>query len=294
MGRGWYQASSAARACFDEANEVLELIRGAALSALCFEGPPEALNRTDVSQPAIFACSIASWRGMMEQRGLAPSDAPIGGCAGLSLGEYTALCLAGSIAFADALRLVSLRGTAMQEAAETTPSGMVALIGATAEQAAEVCEAARGGDVLVCANFNAPGQVVISGSKSACARAESVAAEKGLRAQALSVAGAFHSPLMAPAAERLRAALAQVEVREPRCPVMSNVTGTEHAGGAESIRARLVEQLTSPVRWEANCRAMLNGWKGEYLELAPGRTLAGMMKRIDRAMKVSSLDSPQE
>lgn len=294
MGRAWAQASPASRACLDEADAVLGTIQGTRLSALCFDGPAEILNRTDVSQPAIFACSVASWRGMLEKGSLSPSDVHIAGCAGLSLGEYTALHLAGSIGFADALRLVALRGRAMQDAAEAKPSGMVALIGATPEQAAEVCDAARGPDVLVCANFNAPGQVVISGSKAACARAEAAASERGLRAQALAVAGAFHSPIMAPAAERLREALRRVEVGEPRCPVMSNVTGAPHETGPDAIRTRLVEQLTSPVRWEANCRAMLSGWTGEFLELAPGRTLAGMMKRIDRAFKVSSLDVPQE
>lgn len=294
MGRAWAAASPAARACLDEADYILGPFHGARLSTLCFEGPAEALNRTDVSQPAIFACTVASWRGMLDTRSLAPSDAQIGGCSGLSLGEYTALHLAGSISFGDALGLVSLRGRAMQQAAEATPSGMVALIGATPEQASEVCDAARGEDVLVCANFNAPGQVVISGSKAACARAEAVAGTRGLRAQALAVAGAFHSPIMAPAAAQLGAALSRVEVREPKCPVMSNVTGKAHEGGPEAIRARLVEQLTSPVRWEANCRAMISGWTGEFLELAPGRTLAGMLKRIDRAFKVSSLDVPQE
>jgi [acyl-carrier-protein] S-malonyltransferase len=181
---------------------------------------------------------------------------------------------------------------------------MVALIGADEAQTTELCNKARGSDVLVPANFNCPGQIVISGSIAACQRAVEIAGTSGLRAQPLPVAGAFHSPLMAPAAERLAAALAKTPIKPPRCPVMSNVTGTAHAPNAgrtieDSIRARLVEQLTSPVRWEQDCRSLLamsstggGGGPAEWHELAPGRSLMGMMRRIEKATKVETHDEP--
>jgi [acyl-carrier-protein] S-malonyltransferase len=159
---------------------------------------------------------------------------------------------------------------------------------------------ARGSDVLVCANFNAPGQVVLSGSKSAIERAAAVAPEKGLRATALAVAGAFHSPLMAPAAQRLSAALSRTEIREPRCPVYSNVTAQKHAPSAgrtivDSIRQALVDQLTSPVRWEQSCRHLLSAVPAgaQVHEVAPGVTLAGLMRRIDKPTKVITHDQPE-
>jgi [acyl-carrier-protein] S-malonyltransferase len=194
---------------------------------------------------------------------------------------------------------------------------MVALIGADEAQANELCEKVLAGchhapsgvpdatrsvavpntQTLVPANFNCPGQIVISGSIAACTRAVAVAGEMGLRAQPLAVAGAFHSPLMAPAAERLAAALKSTPIKPPRCPVMSNVTGVQHAPSLgrtieDSIRARLVEQLTSPVRWEQDCRTLLSGPAGEWHELAPGRSLMGMMRRIDKAAKVETHDEP--
>jgi [acyl-carrier-protein] S-malonyltransferase len=209
--------------------------------------------------------------------------------------------VAGAIGFEDGLRLVALRGRAMQETAEGVPSGMVALIGADEEQAQAVCERAAGGEVLVCANFNAPGQVVVSGTAGACERAVGVAGGMGLRAAVLPVAGAFHSPLMAPAAARLGEALAATAIEEPRCPVMSNVTALPHAGigagsMADGIRRRLVEQLTSPVRWAGCCEWLIGNGGGlggsEFVELSPGKALGGLMRRIDRGTRVKSYDDP--
>jgi [acyl-carrier-protein] S-malonyltransferase len=264
------------------------------LSELCFSGPADVLNRTDVSQPAIFAVSGASFAGG-QKSWVDNWDTPITGAAGLSLGEYTALYVAGAISFEDGLRLVALRGRAMQDAAAATPGGMVALIGADEAQAEGVCERARRGDVLVCANFNAPGQVVVSGSKGACERAVAEAEGAGLKASPLAVAGAFHSPLMQPAAQRLEAALAATAIGDPGFPVLANVTGQPHRaeGGvtmAESIRRRLVEQLTSPVRWSACCQWLVASVPGAFVELAPGKTLSGLMRRIDRGTKVLSYD----
>jgi [acyl-carrier-protein] S-malonyltransferase len=232
-------------------------------------------------------------------------EAPLAVAAGLSLGEYTALAVAGAITFEDGLELVTLRGRAMQDAAEGVPSGMVALIGADEAQTNAVCDQARERDVLVPANFNAPGQIVISGSKAACERAVPVATAMGLRATPLQVAGAFHSPIMAPAAERLSAALAKTTIRPARCPVLSNVSGVPHeasgTGAAQDfaarIRAALVQQLTHPVRWAQNAawtvsHAAAGNPQAELHELAPGKTLAGLMRRIDKNAKVIAHDEP--
>lgn len=299
MGKAWYDASPEARKVFDEADAALGDRLGARLTEVCFGGPADALNRTDISQPAIYTVSVASWRGLLAKWSHGNGEAPLAAVAGLSLGEYTALHIAGAFSFLDGLELVTLRGRAMQDAAEASPSGMLALIGADEAQAQAVCDAARGGEVLVCANFNAPGQVVLSGSKGAIERAAAEASAKGLRAAPLAVAGAFHSPLMAPAADRLAQALARTAIRDPRCPVVSNVTAKAHEAApgrtmADSIRQRLVDQLTNPVRWEQGCRYLLStaGAGVQVHELAPGVTLAGLMRRIDKPTKVTTHDQP--
>lgn len=321
MGKSWFEKSPEARAVFERADRVLGDRLGGPLSTLCFAGPTERINQTDVSQPAIYVTSIACWHALLaawNAGGGASTNGNNGGVggggaieahvvatAGLSLGEYTALHLAGAFSFEDGLELVVLRGRAMQDAADaikqadgTPGSGMVALIGADDGQATALCDQARGTEVLVPANYNCPGQIVISGSIAACKRAVEIAGTTGLRAQQLAVAGAFHSPLMAPAAERLAAGLKSTPIKPPRCPVMSNVTGVQHEAGAgrtieDSIRSRLVEQLTSPVRWEQDCRSLLATSTGaEWHELAPGRSLMGMMRRIDKAAKVETHDEP--
>jgi [acyl-carrier-protein] S-malonyltransferase len=316
MGKSWAAASPAAREVFDRADAALGAsIEGVErLSRVCFEGPIETLNRTDVSQPAIYTTSVACWAALRERWGSGEHTPAL--CAGLSLGEYTALHIAGVFGFEEGLRLVAQRGRAMQQAATAVASGMVALIGADEAGAMAVCErslallagdaASAGGpagEVLVPANFNAPGQIVLSGSRAAVAKAESVAGEMGLRATVLQVAGAFHSPIMGPARRELELALGSTLMRPPVCPVLSNVTGRPHgeglADGGEgalvaSIRARLGEQLTSPVRWAQSC-AWAVGAGGAYagvelVELAPGRTLAGLMRRIEKGAKVQSYD----
>jgi [acyl-carrier-protein] S-malonyltransferase len=311
MGKAWAERWPEARRVFEQADALIgrSLPGGVLLSELCFGGDAETLNRTDVSQPAIFVASVACYRGLMASLGVNPDagvpEANILATAGLSLGEYTALHVAGAMGFEEALRLVALRGRAMQDAAEAVPGGMVALIGATEEQAGEVCRLTLqdvGGpgaaQVLVCANFNAPGQIVISGSRAACERAAAAdgpAARLGLRATALPVAGAFHSPLMKPAADRLEAALAKTTIHPPRCPVLSNVTGAPHT--PDRIRSLLVEQLTSPVRWAECVQHLVRtgaqaGGAVEFHELAPGKTLAGLMRRIDKSVKVTNHDEP--
>lgn len=291
MGLAWARSSPAAKAVYDEADTLLTATLGTPLSGLCFEGPADTLNRTDVSQPAIYTASVASYRGLIQELG---HDFPLVATAGLSLGEYTALHLAGSFSFADGLKLVALRGKAMQDAAEAVPSSMVALIGADEDKANALCDAARQGEVLVAANFNAPGQVVISGSVGACDRAEQLAPDHGLRATRLQVAGAFHSPIMQPAADRLAEALAKTPLGTPRCTVMSNVTGAAHGPDPDLIRKHLVEQLTSPVRWAANCEHLAAKHPdADWHELAPGKSLAGMMRRINKAIKVTTHDQPE-
>lgn len=293
MSKLWCEHSDAARSIFQHADETLGDALGAPLSTLCFDGPEDVLNRTDVSQPAIYTASIACFRGWLDSENLTIKEFDLQAAAGLSLGEYTALHLAGAFSFEDGLRLVALRGRAMQEAAEAVDSSMVALIGADEAKADEVCNKARGDDVLVSANFNAPGQVVISGSAAACDRAEKAAAEMSLRATRLAVAGAFHSPIMAPAADQLAEALAATMITAPTCMVMSNVTAKPHTGEPDTIRQRLVDQLTSPVRWAACCEYLIeHGAGAQFHELAPGKTLAGMMRRISRETKVVSHNEP--
>lgn len=306
MGRAWFDKSADAARTFGAADEILGDRLGAKLSELCFNGPEDQLNRTDVAQPALYVCAIASFQaefGNLDASGIAAT-------AGLSLGEYTALHLAQAITFEDGLNLVAIRGRAMQDAAEAADSAMVALIGADEASARELCDdaVAKGDDdwVLVPANFNAPGQVVISGSDAACDLAVQLAGERGLRATKLAVAGAFHSPLMQPAADRLRDALAGVNIVEPRCPVVSNVTALPHQQSAppgsgepadastpELIRHRLVRQLTAPVRWTESCQWIIDHVDGSFHELAPGKVLAGLMRRIDRSAKVTTHDAPQ-
>jgi [acyl-carrier-protein] S-malonyltransferase len=289
MGRAWCDASPAAKHAFDEADQVLGDALGAPLSSLCFEGPGDQLNRTDVAQPALYACSVASYRAMIEREG----ELPLGAAAGLSLGEYTALHLAGVFDFAEGLRLVAQRGRLMQEATEAAASGMVALVGADEEQAASVCETAADGEVLVCANFNAPGQIVLSGHTGACARAVAAADRMGLRATALAVAGAFHSPLMQSAADGMEQALQDAAFHPPKAPVWANVTARPHdPRDVELLKLRLVEQIVNPVRWSETCRGLAGGGTMEFHELAPGAVLRGLMRRIDRKAKVISHDQP--
>ena len=286
MGRVWSETNATVRDTLSEANTILGDRLGPPLTTLCFEGPAEALNRTDVAQPALFAIGVAVWRALAEH------GHRLSGAAGLSLGEYTALVAAGAMDFADGLRVVAERGRLMQEAAVARAGGMVAVIGAEDDVVAQLAGDARDGGVLSCANFNAPGQVVIAGDAEACDRAEALAAERGLRCSRLSVAGAFHSEHMAPAAEGLAKVLESVDLRAPCVPVWSNVTAQPHSSESSTIRANLVAQLTSPVRWAESCQNFPAAGTLEFHESAPGTVLRGLMRRIDRDRKVTSHDEP--
>ncbi|TVQ63976.1 MAG: ACP S-malonyltransferase [Phycisphaerales bacterium] len=296
MAKAWFDHSPEARRVFEEADRVLGDRLSHPIGPLCFEGPANRLNATDAAQPAIFVAGVACAHALAARWQTPVDRLPLAGAAGLSLGEYTALHLAGAMSFEEALELVALRGAAMQDAAEAQSSGMVALIGATEDQAQALCDRCAGDDVLVPANYNAPGQIVISGHAEACQRAADAAPEFGCKATPLVVAGAFHSPLMQPAADRLAEALARTDLRAPRCPVYSNVTGEPHEADPASIRSRLIEQLTSPVRWAQACAKMhadgLLTDPNHVHELAPGKTLAGIMRRIERTVQVQSHDDP--
>jgi [acyl-carrier-protein] S-malonyltransferase len=288
MGKDLYEAFPAAKGVFDRAEGATHL----PLRKLCFEGPAEELARTDICQPAIFTVSaavLAVIRDLLgpERTARFVPDA----MAGLSLGEYTALYLAGSMGLEDALKLVTHRGQAMQQAATAVPSGMVSVLGLDEPKARELCLAAADGEVLVCANFNCPGQIVLSGQIGACRRAEAMAKRFGASgAVALKVAGAFHSPLMKPAADALAGALENVAFKDPGVPVVANVDALPY-NGADQIRPKLLAQLTGAVRWQQCARRMLDDGIERFYEIGPGRVLAGLMRRMDRKAHLVSVNS---
>jgi [acyl-carrier-protein] S-malonyltransferase len=282
MGKSLFDYSASIRELFQSAGRIL----GFDLASICLNGPEDRLNQTDISQPAIYVTSIASYRTAVES-GLFDAGA-VTAYAGLSLGEYTALHLSGAIGFEEGLRLVALRGKYMQEAAVASPSGMVALIGADEAAARKICDENAQGEVLVPANYNAPGQIVLSGSIAACQRAVAAADALGIRAMPLKVAGAFHSPLMQSAANKMTAELARVSFSQPAKTVYSNVTARPHAE-PEAIKRLLVEQIVSPVRWEQTMQALVAAPEARFIELAPGKTLAGLAKRINRRLVVESI-----
>jgi [acyl-carrier-protein] S-malonyltransferase len=283
MGRDIAEASPAAAAIFERANAVV----GYDLRALCFEGPAEKLEQTDIQQPAILTTSAAIWQAMMERGTL--TEAPVA-MAGLSLGEYTALFAAGSVGFEDALRLVKRRGELMQSAATAVPSGMVSALGLEPSQIETICSQASDMGVIQPANFNSPGQIVISGAKAACEKAAKLIEEAGGRAIPLKVAGAFHSPLMKPAADGLAETLAVTAFRTPEVPVIANVN-CQHHGDAATIRRWLTDQLTQPVRWQASMEKLLAEGIDRFVEIGPGRVLTGLMKKISRKTAVANISS---
>lgn len=269
MGRDLAEQYPAARAVFEEADVAL----GFALSDLCFNGPEDDLRQTINAQPAILAVSIAALRAANWESDAARQPAWV---AGHSLGEYSALVAAGSLSLADALRLVRERGRLMHEAGTQTPSGMAAVMNADAALIDEVC-GSLGVDI---ANLNAPGQTVISGAREPLDAAVAQLKEKGVRRIVmLNVSGAFHSRVMAPAAEGLRAALDQADLHDARVPVVANVTGQPIQAAAE-IRQELVDQLCNPVRWQAIIEFMTTRGVQRFVEFGPGTVLGGLAKRI--------------
>jgi [acyl-carrier-protein] S-malonyltransferase len=290
MGMALAEKHPAARDILTRADRAL----GFALSDVIANGPEAELTRTDISQPAILVVSAMAFEVLKQMHANLGRKLVFQATAGLSLGEYTALVAAGAVSFEDALKLVRLRGQAMQAAAEAVPSGMVALIGVDEAAGAKLCGLAAEGEVLQVANLNAPGQVVISGAKTACERAIAKSREVGCRkAVALPVAGAFHSALMAPAAERLRAALTATAFKDPAVPVFTNVTAQPVTKAAE-IAGLLERQLTQPVRWADGVVAMQSAGVKEFWELGPGKSLCGMITRTVKDVAVKNLDTAED
>ena len=284
MGRDVADQYSVAAETFAQADEVL----GYALSRLCFEGPAERLNATDVQQPAIFTTSVALFRAALDAKRF--QREPFAAMGGLSLGEYTALHLAEAVGFADALRLVARRGQLMQQAAEQAAGGMLSLIGGDEEQVLALCARVAEHGRVRPANYNCPGQIVISGDKAACEAAAQRAGEFGFRAVPLPVAGAFHSELMRSAAEGLRPALAACDFQQPKVRVVANVNAEYH-GDPTAIRDALVRQVVSPVRWQACVERLIADGCTEFWEVGPNRHLTGMMRKIDRNAKTTNVST---
>lgn len=286
MGRDLAETFPEARAAFDEADDAL----GVSLSRICWEGPEDELTLTVNAQPAILTHSAAVWRVLARRR---PAAAI---AAGHSLGEFSAYHAAGSLSFADAVRTVRRRGELMLRSGTQRPGTMAAILGLDDATSERVCaEASAAGDgVVVPANYNAPGQIVVSGDVEAVRRVEELAKAAGAkRVIPLNVSGAFHSPLMEVAEPGLREQLEAVDLADPSFPVVSNVTA-EPVERADAARDLLVRQLTSPVRWVASEHAIIAAGATEMLEIGPGNVLAGLLRRVDRGMAVRSLGTVAE
>ena len=283
MGKDVAEAVPQAADVFSRANEIL----GFDLATLCFEGPDEKLNTTAMSQPAIFVTSVSLLEALKTKSDLIPDIT-----AGLSLGEYTALYAAGAMSFEDALRLVAKRGQAMQAAAEASEGGMVSIISMDPDQVKALCDQASQGEPLQPANFNCPGQIVISGAKAACDRAEALAVEMGAaKAVRLQVAGAFHTDLMAPAADALGEALTNCKLHDPSpVRILANTTA-DYYPDTDAIRPSLVKQLTSAILWQGSMEKLLAEGVESFYEIGPGRVLTGLMRRIHRKTRVNNISS---
>ncbi len=289
MARDLYEAHPVAREMFQQANAVL----GFDIQRVCFEGPLEELTRTSITQPAILIHSAIVAR-LLEEQGLLPAMA-----AGHSLGEYSALVAAQVLSFTEALRLVKLRGELMEAAGREQPGTMAAIMGLAPEAVEAVCRAATEElapqqQVVQAANFNSHEQTVISGHVAAVERAMALAKERGAKlAKLLVVGGAFHSPLMAGARQGLQQALAAAHFAEARCPVYTNVTARPERAAA-ALRERLEQQLTSPVRWVATIENMIADGAQQFYEIGPGKVLAGLLKRINKAYAATTVGTVAE
>jgi len=273
MGKDLYDNNPQAKEMFEKANEIL----GFRITDLMFAGTDEDLRQTKVTQPAIFLHSVILAKSLGEE--FQPDMV-----AGHSLGEFSALVAAGALSFEDGLVLVSKRAMAMQKACELTPSTMAAVLALPDEKVEEIC-ASITDEVVVCANFNCPGQLVISGSipgiETACAKMLEAGAKRALK---LNVGGAFHSPLMEPAREELAAAIQETAINKPICPVYQNVDA-KPATDPEVIKKNLIAQLTAPVRWTQTVQNMIADGADHFIELGPGAVLQGLIKKIDRSVQ---------
>jgi [acyl-carrier-protein] S-malonyltransferase len=289
MGRDLAAAFAAARAVFEEVDEVLKQ----KLSKLMFEGPAEDLQLTENAQPALMAVSLAVLRVLESEGGMTLKEKSVL-VAGHSLGEYSALAAAGAFTVADAAKLLKLRGQSMQRAVPVGQGAMAALLGVEMEMAVQICAAAAAGEVIGCANDNGGGQVVISGTKAAVERAIEIAKTKGVkRAMLLPVSAPFHCALMAPAAEAMAAALEETPPLAPLVPLIANVSAAKATDPAE-ICQLLVAQVTATVRWRESVRAMTGFGVDRFIELGAGKVLAGLVKRIAPDAAAVSAGSPAE
>lgn len=279
MGKDLYENNETAKELFEKANEIL----GFRITDIMFEGTDAELTQTKVTQPAVFLHSVISAVCLGED--FAPAMV-----AGHSLGELSALVAAGAISFEDGVRLVSARALAMQKACEATPGTMAAVIGLPDEKIEEICaEVSTEGNVVVAANYNCPGQLVISGNVDAInAACEKLKVAGAKRALPLKVGGAFHSPLMQPAKEELEEAIKATTFSEPKCPVYQNVDAQPHTN-PEEIKANLIAQLTSSVRWTASVQNMIAAGADDFTECGPGKALQGMIGRIDKTVSAHGI-----
>jgi [acyl-carrier-protein] S-malonyltransferase len=288
MGKDLYDNCPAARSIYDQADEIL----GFKISELCFEGPQEKLNATDIQQPAVFVMSVACLEAM--RAGGKYQDVKPEYTGGLSLGEYTAYYASGSIDFASALELVAARARLMQEAAKAVDSTMVAIVGLDDDKVLELCDQARKNNVLVAANYNCPGQVVVSGHRPACERIAKLAEQAdAMKAIVLDVAGAFHSPLMQSAADKLKIQLDNTAFQTPHVPVIANIDCDFHNDAAD-IREALYRQVTSSTYWGQSIQTLLDMGVDNFVEIGPKRTLCGFLKRISRRTRCANVGSWEE
>ena len=274
MGKDLYESSPKAKELFDQANEIL----GFDITKIMFEGSDEELKQTKVTQPAVFLHSVIL---ALTNDEFAPEMV-----AGHSLGEFSALVASGALTFEDGLKLVSQRAQAMQQACEQNPSTMAAILGLDDAKVEEICE---GIDGVVAANYNCPGQIVISGTKEGIEKAITVFTEAGAkRALPLPVGGGFHSPMMEPARAELAKAIEEVQLSEPNCPIYQNVDAKPNKDVA-SIKENLIAQLTAPVKWTQTVQNMMTDGASVFIESGPGKVLQGLVKKVDRKMPTQAI-----
>jgi [acyl-carrier-protein] S-malonyltransferase len=279
MGKDLYERNAEARELFDQADRAL----GFSISKVCFDGPDEELKQTKNTQPAIFLHSIVLFHLLKNKK--------FEMAAGHSLGEYTALVAAGALSFEDGLKLVRCRGELMQQAGSEHSGTMAAIVGLDSATVNELCVVASSAGIIQAANFNSPGQIVVSGSSEGVRKAMDLAKERGAKiVKELPVSGAFHSPLMESARAGLAAALDKVEIRDAAIPVYANVTARPMCA-AEDIRTLLIQQLTNPVRWEESVRSMVADGASAFVEIGPGKVLQGLVKRISSAVITSGMET---
>ncbi len=284
MGKDFFDEFEVAREIYHRANDVL----GLDLAQICFSGEETELSKTLISQPAILVTSVAMLEVFRSLKG-ADATACHAAC-GHSLGEYTALVFAGAIGLEDAIRIVHKRGRYMHEATEGTASGMTAILGLADGDVDDICREASAHGVICTANYNCPGQVVISGENKALEEAARLAKGKGGKAVPLKVSGAFHSPLVAPAQANMKAELEGLSVVKAGVPVVANVSA-EYVGEPEEIKNALVAQITSPVRWTQSMERLIRDGVDEFYEVGPGKVLSGLLRRIDRGKWANSVDT---